>query len=118
MNSRQGSHAEALADAGPGGRGGGIRARAVVATALDPVATPEGICQLSLESALVGPDGLARSIPVTRSISHWLHRCCSSVAMVVCLFGFETFTPCLPLPGRSVNVLPTGADGAGSTPRP
>ena len=28
-----------------------------------------------------------RSIPVTRSISRWLHRCRSSVAMVVCLDG-------------------------------
>jgi hypothetical protein len=47
-----------------------------------------------------------RSIPVTRSISRWLRRAASSVAIVVCKCGFKTFTPVPLFEGMQGNVLP------------
>ena len=82
-----------------------------------PGGQPGGIYTLSLKSALVGPDGLAVNPrdALDLALAAPLLQQRGDGGLLVRLQDVHSLPP---LPGRSVNVLPTGADGAGSTPRP
>lgn len=64
---------------------------------------------------VVAPDLLTvlRSMPVMRAISRCDVLRSSSVPMVARWLDFKTFTPWPSLEEDRINVLPTGADGAG-----
>src|SRR5436190_14612499 len=96
MKARCGSHRDSGPVSGGRGRGGGISMGVPVAgveefAAADPVARMG-----EFGSDPVVPSAkrrmVLRSTPVSRAISRWLVPVASSVATVVRLFGFKTFT--------------------------
>jgi len=112
MNSRCGSQMLAAAAAtavtgaggvcggGSGGQGGGVAGELPVAT---PGEFAGGAVRRFCYDRIV-----LRSIPVNRSISRWLLPARSRVSIVVCMCGFKTFTPGVPLvrEGRMVTSCP------------
>lgn len=59
------------------------------------------VLQVILSGDAFSPaNGVLRSTPVSRAISRWLVPVASSVATVVRLFGFKTFTLRAPFDGR------------------